>query len=121
MRKCIKNDCQLIQYADDTMVYAAHKDENIAIQNLEKNIKNLVTYSERHRLTINADKTEFIIFCKVSTNNTMRNFEIEVKNQIIENSKSIKYLGVYLDQNLTFQNEVKNVLRKMACGIKTLY
>ena len=33
----------------------------------------------------------------------------------------MKYLGVYLDQNLDFQDEVKNILRKMATGIKTLY
>ena len=33
----------------------------------------------------------------------------------------MKYLGIYLDQNLTFEYEVKNILKKMACGIKTLY
>ena len=33
----------------------------------------------------------------------------------------MKYLGVYLDQNLKFQDEVKNTLRKMATGIETLY
>ena len=30
-------------------------------------------------------------------------------------------MSVYLDQNLTFQEEVKHILRKMACGIKSLY
>ena len=30
-------------------------------------------------------------------------------------------VGVYLDQNLTYENEVKHVLKKMACGIKTIY
>ena len=33
----------------------------------------------------------------------------------------MKYLGVYLDQNLDFQDEMKNILRKIATGIKTLY
>ena len=28
---------------------------------------------------------------------------------------------MYLDRNLTFQNEIKNILRKMATGIKVLY
>ena len=32
----------------------------------------------------------------------------------------IKYLGFYIDRNLTFQHEVKHLLRKKACGIKTL-
>ena len=33
----------------------------------------------------------------------------------------VKYLGVHLDSNLTFQEEVKHILRKMARGIKTIY
>ena len=32
-----------------------------------------------------------------------------------------KYLGVYSDQNVSFQEEVKHILRYMACGIKNLY
>ena len=44
-----------------------------------------------------------------------------MKNEFIEQSKSAKYLGVYLDQNLTYQMEVQNILRKMATGIKVLY
>ena len=38
-----------------------------------------------------------------------------------KHSLFVKYLGIYLNQNLTYEFEVKNILRKMACGIKTLY
>ena len=38
----------------------------------------------------------------------------------IEEKTNVKYLGVVLDPFLTFQDEIKNILRKMACGIKTL-
>ena len=44
-----------------------------------------------------------------------------MKNDFIEPSKPANYLGVYLDQNLTYQMEVQNILRKMATGIKVLY
>ena len=33
----------------------------------------------------------------------------------------MKYLCVYLDQNLDFQDEKINILRKIATGIKTIY
>ena len=33
----------------------------------------------------------------------------------------MKYLGAYLDRNLNYQDEQKNILRKMACNIKTIY
>ena len=44
-----------------------------------------------------------------------------MKDQIIKHSNSVKYLGIFLDQNLTFQDEVKSILQKMSCGIKCLY
>ena len=44
-----------------------------------------------------------------------------MKDQIIKHLNSVKYLGVFLDQNLTFQDEVKSTLQKMSCGIKCLY
>ena len=40
--------------------------------------------------------------------------------KIIEEKTNVKYLGVVRDQFLTFQDEIKKILRKMACGIKTL-
>ena len=52
----------------------------------------------------------------------MKSFaQVAVSNiWIFRSSSSIKYLDVYLDQSLTFQ-EVKRIIQKMACGIKTLY
>ena len=47
--------------------------------------------------------------------------EIQVDSKTISPSNHVKYLGVFLDRNLTYQDEVKNLLMKMACGIKTIY
>ena len=62
---------------------------------------------ENHRLTINADKTEFILSCKPSKNNDVKSYKLHVKDQLFKHSNSVKYLGFFIDQNLTFQNEVK--------------
>ena len=35
--------------------------------------------------------------------------------------KVLKYLGVHIDCNLSFDKEMKNVPRKMAVGIKVVY
>ena len=47
--------------------------------------------------------------------------ENQVNGKTISASNHVKYLGVFLDQNLTYQDEVKNLLMRMACGIKTIY
>ena len=48
----------------------------------------------------------------------MENLKLDAKIQSIEATNSFKYLGGYLDKNLTFKEEVNHILRKMACGIK---
>ena len=47
-------------------------------------------------------------------------YTITLNDKMIEEKTNIKNLGVVLDQFLTFQYEIKKILRKMACGIKTL-
>ena len=59
--------------------------------------------------------------CKKSHNHIADHRQLKVKNDFIEQSKSAKYLGIYLDRNLTYQMKVQNILRKMATSIKVLY
>ena len=99
------------------MIYTSPGNIEEAISLLENEIDKLVHFFQGHRLTVNANKTEFIIFCKPWKNNATQNYTLRVKNEKIQTSANVKYL----DCNLTYQNEVKNILRKMACGIKTLY
>ena len=86
-----------------------------------KILNDLYIFFENHRLTIKADKIEFILFCKPSKNNDVKSYKLHVKDQIIKHSNSVKYLGIFLDQNITFQDEVKIILQKMSCRIKCLY
>ena len=46
---------------------------------------------------------------------------IAVAERFSEEKINVKYFWVKLDQFLTFQNEVKLILRKIACVIKTLH
>ena len=121
MQQSVMENCNLIQYADDTMIFGSQNDLTEARNNLQQTIESLDNFFESHQLTINADKTEFICFCNPSKTDFARNHTLKVKNQILNTSTTRKYLGVYLDQNFKCQDEVKNILRKMATGIKTLY
>ena len=44
-----------------------------------------------------------------------------VDNIVIDEKEAIKYLDVHIDRLLTFQEETKHILKKMAAGIKTIY
>ena len=121
MQCAIQEPYELVQYADDTFLFVSNECLNTAVSQLETNAANLVDYFERHRSNLNKSKTEFIVFCKRSKNNSTKNLTFRVRNHLTKHSSFVKYLGIYLDQNLTYEYEVKNILKKMACGIKTLY
>ena len=69
-------------------------------------------------MDVNESKTEFIIFGAPKSNKIE---EIVVNGCTILEKKVVKYLGVHIDCNLSFDEEIKNVLRKMAVGIKVIY
>ena len=44
-----------------------------------------------------------------------------VEHVVIDDKETIKYLGVHFDRSLTFQEETKRILKKLAAGFKTIY
>ena len=121
MQHEVQNDCNLLHYADDTMVFKSDSNIHKAIASLEQNVKKLLFFFESHQLTINAGKTDFILFCRKAKDDSTNKLKLKVHNQVISAISNVKYLDVYLDENLNYQIETKNILRKMALGIKSLY
>ena len=69
---------------------------------------------------LNHSKTKFITFSKKSKLDETKRNNFLIGNFKIPNVNCVKYLGIYLDCTINFQEELKHVLRKMATGIKTL-
>ena len=99
-------DAHIIQYADDTLIYSA--DKNYLNSNSEKSqtSNDFFTSSKCFILLLTPTKLNLSFFCK-KWQNVQTPVEIIIKGEKITPSNSIKYLGVTLDRNLTYQNEVK--------------
>ena len=65
-------------------------------------------------------KLNLLLHVKNQRNSAISNSNISIEDKQIPIFSTVKYIGFFLDQNFTLQQEVKNVPRKMACGIKTL-
>ena len=107
-----------IQFADDTMIFTSAKTVEQAVKKLETLLKTCSLYFEENQLTINKAKTQFMVLSpsKTSINTTLKFDEANVNSV-----QSVKYLGVNFDSKLTYDDEVKKILRRMAMGIKTMY
>jgi hypothetical protein len=99
MYSLVPPNCKLVQYADDTFIFSSHKNQNIATSNLEHGVNLLVDYFKMHRLTLNAKKTEFMIFCKKSKVPSTVNSTITVDGTKIKIKTEAKYLGPYISES----------------------
>ena len=100
------NKLQFRIFADDTNVFYSNSsiDEVESVMNIE--IEKLFRYCATNKLSINLKKTNFILI----TNSNKKVRDIQIKN--IEKRDFIKYLGIYIDKNLNWDNQIKHVDNK---------
>ena len=100
----ISENIQMFAFADD---HETHKPcKPIALNNTLEQLSNCIarikTWMDENRLKMKPDKTEFIVFGSRKSlpkcNNTT---SIEIIDQTISRSSTVRYLGAFLDQNLT--------------------
>ena len=66
----LQDNTNLIQHADDCVIFSANYQSNVAKNNLQISIDKIIQYFQSHELNVNAAKTEYICFSK---NNDPRN------------------------------------------------
>ena len=118
LNKQIDKTCKIVHYAYDTLLFCENNDPQKAIKALEANCSLLSNSFLEQSLQLNAKKTELIVFSKKHSRKKDEKNTITLEDKIIEEKTNVKYLGVVSDQFLTFHDEIKNIFRKMACGIK---
>ena len=130
LKECLNKQSDLIQYADDGLVYSCHKKPEVAKSNLNSSLEKITAFFKQHELNLNASKTEYIKFTgrrKVKDKKNKKKKEKEKKKdtivvdgKVIHEKEECKYLGIIVDNNLSFESQAKKILQKMAIGIKTI-
>ena len=95
-------------YADDHAITHSLSPDNNIKQIVESDIGKIKTWMEESQLKMNDAKTEFIVKGTSSSHwkNTFDN--IEIGNTKIHWSSKIKFLGVFLDEKLSFKDHIQN-------------
>ena len=109
-------------FADDTNVFV----ENENLDQLYENAKTILDYLYKwfkvNKLTVNSKKSSFTIF----TTNHLRNNNNFVDNITVNNEKilinsSTKYLGVTIDQELSWKEHVQELCNGLKCLFPIFY
>ena len=60
----------------------------------------------KNRLVLNTDKTFQVIFKDPRKKINLYNYQLQMNNKSLPIQSNAKFLGVYLDENLTYQEQL---------------
>ena len=111
---------KFILFADDTTVIFSHCDMELLFDTLNNELPKISSWFKSNRLSLNLLKTHFINFkgSRVILDNAGR---IEIDGVLIEEKKAATFLGVVINEFLTWDDHISKVLKSVSRCIGILF
>ena len=109
------SDLKVTLYADDSVFSLAHKNIDFLQKSLDQNLQKEDRWLKNNQLSVNVDKTKFLLFA--TSNKTL---DVFIKRSKIEQTKSIKYLEVLIDDKLKWHEHIDYVANKLSAAREIL-
>ena len=100
-------DCEVLMYADDTVICGWGKNNVEVAARLTKVMVDVSDWLNKCCLQLNTSKTVAMFFSKTSKSHTEP--DVFISDQRIKIVKEYKYLGILIDNQLTFKKHVKKI------------
>jgi exonuclease III len=105
-----------ILFADDTNLFFKGKQiENITLT-INRELDNIYKWINANKLSLNIDKTNYMIF-KPKNKKIQSDINITINNNNLIQVNSSKFLGVILDENLSWFNHISYIKTKISKGL----
>ena len=119
LTELIKN-CHIALYADDTVLYTAHRDFATSVTKMQADIDSLAGWCHCNGINVNTDKTKLMTFGSTRSLTKLPLYDITYEGYPIQKVLSYKYLGMTLDNKLNYKynSHVKKVIASVASKLK---
>ena len=116
---CI-NDGKTTLFADDTSILL--HDSNLKLLKIrsEKTLKDIYDWLISNKLTLSWEKTFFVIYNSYKKRSDEIT-ELKVYDNEIKRVKSVKYLGMIIDENLSWSSHVKSLCNILSRNFNLFY
>ena len=101
---------QVILFADDTTLYMGHRNLNYLRWCLEQDMANISDWFLANKLTLNINKSNCVLFKK---NKNKVSLSIKINKNPIPQHTYVKFLGIWLDENLDWNYHCNVILNKI--------
>ncbi len=111
------NNGTFILFADDTNIFISGNDRQDSIQKANTVLASVSSYMMANKLHINLIKCCYMHFKpKTEINENNNNEPVMINNNEIEEVTETKFLGVIIDNELTWSSHIKYLIKKLKCN-----
>ena len=104
----------VFMYADDTVMYFTNLCTSEIARVVQDDLNRVVQWMESSRLILNQSKTKSMLFGSWQNLAKSPNFCIQLYGKTLERVAKFSYLGVVLDENLSWKDHVEYVSSKVS-------
>ena len=114
------SDSYCIIFADDTNVFIKHKNYATMMDCLNNDLYNIAQWLKANKLILNIKKTHYMLFHRSRIKN-IHSKQLSIDNIIINKVTNTKFLGVILDQTLSWSYHANYIQGKLSKGAAIIY
>ena len=114
------NNSNIVSYADDTSIVCWEEHSNVLQENLLAKLNSLKQYFADNNLQLNIEKTNLIQFRYSYVSQHIETIKLNLINNIIDETQSVKFLGVYIDSNLNWVSHINYTTKKLSSNLYLL-
>ena len=107
-----------LMFADDSNMFLQGKDLRMMQATLNNDLEKVSKWLKVNKLSLNIDKTHFMLFC--GRKKVDDDLNIQIDGQYINRVSSTKFLGVTIDELLIWKEHILNISKKVARAIGIL-
>ena len=118
-KNCL-NDSDSLMFADDTSIFLQNKDIKELFDAGNKELQLVDQWLISNRLSVNVSKTKYILFKTVQSKLITKKQTLTLRQNEIEQVKCIKFLGVYMQEHLSWSRHINHLISKLRSVLRTV-
>ena len=114
----IVKNCKIAMYADDTVIYISSRNFEVSVRKMQEDINSLSQWCNENGITANVEKTKVMVFGSNNSLAKIPQFEIKFADVALQAVTSYTYLGIHLDNKLTYNLYVNRIVSSFTAKLK---
>lgn len=112
------SELRFIHFADDTTVFLSGSDADHLCDLLNVELGKIDLWLQTNRLSLNISKTCYMLFTRNVVSITR---SVQIRNAPLVRVKSCKFLGLIIDEGLSFLEHTRKVSGRVLCAVGAMY